>query len=293
MVKVLSNNKKEQIYNGFLTGASKRQLARQFNVSARTIGRVIDEKLKNNPSEPKPETKMIGSASFITLIDQGVVYTVDSSHANFDKALEAVKVGDAKKVLTLINTKEALKTYSKGDIKIIDGKVSYKDVAFDLGITRRIVYEMYNDRPYDHLVAFFERLMQNPSRDAVYQLYGFMVHNDIEITDDGHILCWKRVRSDYMDMFSGTFDNSPGTTVEVPRNYVDENKEQTCSHGLHVAAKSYLPHYGGGTGVIIQCKVDPADVVAIPSDYNKSKMRVCRYVVMKDVTTGFSHYNRQ
>jgi len=287
MVVILNEKQKQEIYNAFLTGGSKRQLAKRFNVSARTIGRVIDEKLSKPESTPP---KMIGSASFITLIDQGVVYTVDSSHANFDKALEAVKVGDAKKVLTLINTKEALKTYSKGDIKIIEGKVTYKDVVFDLGITRRIIHEMYNDRPYEHLVAFFERLMQNPSRDAIYQLYGFMVHNDIEITNDGHILTWKRVREDYKDMFTGTFDNSPGVTVEIPRDAVDTNKNQTCSNGLHVAAKSYLPHYGGGSGVIIQCKVDPADVVAIPSDYNNAKMRVCRYQVMKDVTVGFSHY---
>lgn len=233
---------------------------------------------------------MIGSESFITVINEGVVCTVDSSHEQFDNALEAVKIGDIQKVLTLINTKEALKTYSKGDIKIIGHQVLYKDVVFDTGITKRIIREMYNERPYEHLVAFFERLMHNPSRDAVYQLYGFLVHNDIEITDDGYILCWKRVSKDYKDLYTGTIDNSLGMVVSVPRNTVDENKNETCSHGLHVAAKSYLPYYGGGRGVIIQCKVDPADVVAIPTDYYNAKMRVCRYTVLKDVTQGFSHY---
>lgn len=302
-VKILDDIQKQCVYNGFLTGGSKSQLANQFNVSARTIGRVIEEKLNESGRKkglhskpfPKPKfnssPKMIGSESFITVINEGVVYTVDSSHSQFKNALEAVKVGDIQKVLTLINTKEALKTYSKGDIKIIGHQVLYKDVVFDTGITKRIIREMHNDRPYEHLVAFFERLMQNPSRDAIYQLYGFLVHNDIEITDDGYILAWKRVNINYTDLYTGTIDNSPGKVVSVPRNTVDENKNRTCSHGLHVAAKSYLPHYGGGRGVIIQCKIDPADVVAIPTDYDNAKMRVCRYTVLKDVTRGFSHYS--
>ncbi|UQJ95396.1 rIIB protein [Klebsiella phage CPRSB] len=98
------------------------------------------------------------------------------------------------------------------------------------------------------------------------------------------------MRDNYKDLATGKFDNSPGVTVSMPRNMVDEDKTRTCSTGLHVAAKSYLPHYGGGVGRVIQVKVDPADVVAIPVDYNNAKMRVCRYKVMIDVTYGFSHY---
>ena len=33
-------------------------------------------------------------------------------------------------------------------------------------------------------------------------------------------------------------------------------------------------------------KVDPADVVAVPPDYNHSKMRVCKYLVLSEVDVG-------
>lgn len=297
-VKILDDVQKKAVYDGFLTSANKTALAKQFGVSVRTIGRVITEQhgKYNKPvaNKPLPKTdvgsKMIGSESFITLVLDGNIITADSSHPNFEKAHVLLVKGDIQGVATLLNTSEALKVYSKGNIKIIGHKVLYKDVVFDSGITQRIVREMYNERPYEHLVNFFEKLMENPSRDAVYQLYGFLVHNDIELADDGDFYAWKRVSDDYKDLATGKFDNSPGTIVKMPRNQVDEDKKKTCSCGLHVAAKSYLPHYGGGHGRIIQVKVNPRDVVAIPIDYDNAKMRVCRYKVMVDVTAGFSHY---
>lgn len=296
-VKILDDVQKKAVYEGFLTSANKTALAKQFGVSVRTIGRVITEqhaKYEQEESKALPKTdvssKMIGSESFITLVINGEILTADSTHPNFEKAHALLTKGDIEGVAALLNTKQALKVYSKGNIKIVGHKVLYKDVVFDGGITQRIVREMYNERPYEHLVNFFEKLMQNPSRDAVYQLYGFLVHNDIELADDGDFYAWKRVSEDYKDMATGKFDNSPGAIVKMPRNQVDEDKNKTCSCGLHVAAKSYLPHYGGGRGRVIQVKVNPRDVVAIPVDYDNAKMRVCRYQVMTDVTAGFSHY---
>lgn len=51
MVKILDEVQQKAIYNGWLTGASKTALAQQFNVSARTIGRVINRKLAEFPKK--------------------------------------------------------------------------------------------------------------------------------------------------------------------------------------------------------------------------------------------------
>lgn len=296
-VKILDDVQKKAVYEGFLTSATKTALAKQFGVSVRTIGRVIEQqhgKYNAPPVTTLPNTKvpskMIGSESFITIVVDGVITTASQTHPNFEKAHKLLAKGDVEGVAALLNTVHALRTYSKDDIKVIGNQVLYKNVVFDSGITRRIVREMHNDRPYQHLVNFFEKLMQNPSRDAVYQLYGFLVHNDIELADDGDFYAWKRVRENYTDCATGKFDNSPGKVVEMPRNMVDEDKTKTCSFGLHCASKDYLPHYFGGTGRVIQVKVNPRDVVAIPVDYDNAKMRVCRYQVNTDVTVGFSHY---
>ncbi len=99
------------------------------------------------------------------------------------------------------------------------------------------------------------------------------------------VVCFKKVRGDYTDIHSGKFDNSPGAINRVPRNMVDEDSERTCSYGLHVCSKSYLPCFGWSPDCrIMQVIVDPADFVAIPRDYNNAKARVSGYKVIADIT---------
>jgi hypothetical protein len=131
------------------------------------------------------------------------------------------------------------------------------------------------------MASFMENLMSNSSKRAVDELYGFLEKNNLPITPDGHFLAYKRVRDNYFDVHSGTMDNSVGKIVEMERNEVDDNKDRTCSAGLHFCSHSYLGHFGGDRVVIV--KINPRDVVSIPSDYNDSKGRACRYEVIGEV----------
>jgi hypothetical protein len=135
--------------------------------------------------------------------------------------------------------------------------------------------------PIEPMVTFMENLMSNPSRQAVQELYGFLEKNNLPITPDGHFLAYKKVRDDYLDCHSGTMDNSVGKIVEMERNEVDDNRNNTCSAGLHFCGHSYLAHFSGARTVIV--KINPRDVVSIPSDYNDAKGRACRYEVVGEV----------
>jgi hypothetical protein len=135
--------------------------------------------------------------------------------------------------------------------------------------------------PIEPMVAFMENLYSNPSKRAVTELYGFLEKNNLPITPDGHFLAYKKVRHNFLDVHSGTMDNSPGTIVEMERNQVDDNKDQTCSTGLHFCGMSYLSCFGGERTVIV--KINPRDVVSIPSDYNEAKGRACRYEVIGEL----------
>jgi hypothetical protein len=77
-------------------------------------------------------------------------------------------------------------------------------------------------------------------------------------------------------------DNSVGNIVEVPRSQVDDNPNNTCSHGLHVATMSYASTFGSGDDKILDVEVSPSDVVAVPTDYDGTKMRVCRFKVVAE-----------
>lgn len=86
--------------------------------------------------------------------------------------------------------------------------------------------------------------------------------------------------------------------IAMPRDNVDSNRDCTCSSGLHFCSKTYLPHFGPDhTGEdarvkIVIVKINPKDVVSIPSDYNLAKGRASSYVIMEvlqeDPETVFS-----
>ena len=125
--------------------------------------------------------------------------------------------------------------------------------------------------------------MQNPSHRAVNELYDFLEAGELPITEDGCFLAFKNVRSNYMDIHSGTFRNQVGDVCEMLRNKVDEDKDRTCSYGLHFCSIAYLPHFSdsdGGHTMIV--KINPKDVVAIPADYNNTKGRTCKYEVVAE-----------
>jgi hypothetical protein len=109
--------------------------------------------------------------------------------------------------------------------------------------------------------------------------------SELPITEDGCFLAYKRIAGDFKDIYTHTIDNSPGQVVEMRRNAVDEDKNRTCSEGLHFCSREYLPHYGAGSGdnKVVMIKINPRDVVAIPSDYNNAKGRCCKYTVAKEL----------
>ena len=140
----------------------------------------------------------------------------------------------------------------------------------------------------DPLVKFVQKVRQNPSYRIRNQLWAFIEASQnsggFTLAEDGDILAYKKVRGDYKDIHSGTFDNSVGQIVEMERKNVDDDPNNTCSSGLHFCAYSYLSCYASDSDIrIMLVKVNPADVVSIPTDYGNAKARCCRYEVVQEV----------
>ncbi|MNP25651.1 hypothetical protein D3C76_1184680 [compost metagenome] len=201
------------------------------------------------------------------------------------------------KAFFLCQPKAMVETLTKGKFKVdlVKGNIVYtpdNGVPFQVSglLSQRIIDTIGKDGVdgADTLINFLDKLMLNPSNRSVNELYGFVQHNDIVITPSGTFYAWKVVRDTYMDKHSNTMDNSVGNEVRVARNQVNEDSAVTCSYGLHVCAKSYIKSFGGGTDRVVRVEVDPADVVAVPKDYNDSKMRCAGYKVIADVTDNFA-----
>lgn len=217
----------------------------------------------------------------LTAFVKGKPYNVNRTAKIFNAALEAVKNDDEEKFLEVFNTKEEIVRKSNGKVQLKDGQLFYGDRQVTGLIASRIFEMLELNLSIDPMIKFIENLMQNPSKRAVDELFGFIDACDLPITEDGHFLAYKRIRSDYKDVHSGTMDNSVGKILEMPRNLVDEDKSRTCSAGLHFCSYEYLKHFSGERIVVV--KINPADVVAIPEDYHNSKGRTCRYEVVEEM----------
>jgi hypothetical protein len=151
-------------------------------------------------------------------------------------------------------------------------------------IGKRILEFMSKGLPFEPLVNFLDNLMQNPSMQSQKELYDFLEHENLAITSDGHFLAYKAVRSDFKDKYRGTFDNSIGNIVTMQRAKVDDDRARGCSDGLHAGALNYVASYGNmdaGDRIVI-VKINPKDVVSVPSDCNCEKLRTCRYEVVAE-----------
>lgn len=208
-------------------------------------------------------------------------HTISRDNKLADKIIVALRARDEDALPALIDQAEQISKFSNKNFLVKDGEIYFDGVKAPKILTNKILSFMEDGLPYQPLVEFAKKLQLNPSRAVVESLYGFMEHNGITITESGNIICYKRVRNDFLDIHSQTFDNSVGKVVEVPRNQVVEDRNVTCAAGLHVAAWDYAKnHYGSSSeDKMLEVEVDPADFVAIPTDYNEMKARVCKYIV--------------
>lgn len=234
-------------------------------------------------SNTTPAVIITGSGRVSATID-GMAYTIDNDHPKYKQALDAIRNNQWDTFVQLVNISQQVQSYFSGTgVQIVDGAVTYNGETIHNTLTKRILTFMRDGFPYEPLLKFFGNLMENPSKRAVDELYDFLEAGELPITEDGCFLAYKNVRSNYMDIHSGTFRNQVGDVCEMPRNRVDEDKERTCSYGLHFCSIQYLPHFSdsdGGHTMIV--KINPKDVVAIPADYNNTKGRCSRYEVVAE-----------
>ncbi len=215
----------------------------------------------------------------------GTPYNVDSSHENWDEIVAAVKASDFESIPELINVSKALETFvgfSNIQVNAEYGTITYMGQPINNTLVDHIFRMKDEGFDINPMLKFLNNLMENPSKRAVDELYGFLQAGKMPITEDGHFIAYKRVRDDYKSVHDGKTDNSVGTVLEMPRNMVNDNSAQTCSHGLHFCSQGYLNHFSGSRIMIL--KVNPRDVVSIPADYNDTKGRACRYEVVGELT---------
>jgi hypothetical protein len=222
--------------------------------------------------------------SGILLFINGKQEQVAQDHPNFSKIKELLSKRLYDGIVPLLDARGAVKEWIKSNprFKLENDLLALDGTPFNDQVTDKVLSMIdagFNATP---LFNFLQKVRLNPSHAAQNELLLFCIANDFMIHEDGDIIAYKSVRENYTDIHSGKFRNMVGDTCKMTRNMVDDNRERTCSNGLHFASHQYAStwtHYGH----LMLIKVNPMNVVSIPSDYNNQKGRCCEYVVLGEI----------
>jgi len=234
----------------------------------------------------------------------GRPYNLSAGHNNFRLVVAELSkpYPDIQRIKALCDVQRAVCEYSGQTVSVKNGEVLYGGEAVHGVIVDRILAFMREGLPYKPLLRFLENLMKNPSARSRQELYGFLeaLNNkengapSITLTSDGCFLAYKGVRDDYYSLTSGSVRlvkgkvrdgyilNKVGEKIEMERGKVDDNCNRTCSFGLHCGSYGYAQGFAGATGRLVIVKVNPKDVVSIPTDCNAQKCRTCAYEVVSE-----------
>lgn len=176
----------------------------------------------------------------------------------------------------------------KGGKLFLDGMEAHNSLA------DQIIRFLYGDvDDWKPLVKFYENLLSNPNKHSREQLYTWLDQHKFVIDEDGYLIGYKYVtdRGDgnYTSTMSGygivdgveyTSSYLPykvGCVATMPRDKVQHDPSKGCSFGLHVGTWNYA---ASASRTVLRVRVNPRDVVSVPTDCSWAKLRCCRFEVV-------------
>lgn len=234
--------------------------------------------------------------STITLIAETGPSVIGKSHPNFYKIKKALLAKNFLEVEEMLDVKNGYKEFSNGLIAVDGDNLIYNGTIVHNVLTQRIVQMIHNGDEATPMLNFLVNLMDNPSEGSIDQLYTFLEHENLPITEDGCFLAYKAINRDYTDKYTGTISNKVGEKVKMPYEEVTADPTRHCSSGLHCGSIEYVRCYGNFTtdengehtgDRLVTVKVNPSAVVSVPEDSDRQKVRVYRYVVHEEIENPY------
>ena len=221
---------------------------------------------------------------FLTVVVDGKQHTILASNPLFASAVSAFQIKDFDALMLALDpSRKFLNLYAKYEqIEVKDGTVFVDGDAIKSVVADRIINFLADGVDCLPIFKFITRLQLNPSKRAVDELYTFLEHKHLPVTETGTFLAYKAVRNDFTDKHTGKFFNGVGEVLSMPRNKVDDDKNVGCSYGFHAGTLKYASEFASGNDKLVLVEIDPADVVSIPTDCQFQKLRTARYKVVAE-----------
>jgi len=223
----------------------------------------------------------------LTVVIGGKAHTMNNDHPAWNQAKDALSNEDWDRLENLFDVEKAVVDYfdAEANIEVKNGGILYMGEHIHNLVVDKVLHFMKNGLPYKPLVKFLGKLMENPSRRAVSELYTFLEHKAMPITPDGNFLAYKGVDSDFKDFHTRSFDNSVGSVLQMTRNTVCDDANIGCSAGFHAGSHEYAKGYASNGGNLMVVEINPMDVVSVPTDCSCQKLRTAKYKVVHHMET--------
>jgi len=237
----------------------------------------------------------------VTVFLEGEPLTTDDTNPNFDTIVEMIHNGQTDGLRARFSAKNLVedKFLNLSERVAMRGQVIYFDGDPVESVLTDHLVSVLQEGTEDAtpILNFWEKIATNPSDNSRENLFRWLKsqhrESGLTIDEDGDIIGYKAVTGDLLSTRSGPgivndevfedsqLSNQPGNVVAMPRSIVTDDPSVACSVGLHVGTRGYAEAFAPRDGKIVLVKVNPRDVVSVPSDSRDQKMRVCRYEVLE------------
>lgn len=212
------------------------------------------------------------------------LFPIDSSHPLYYHVAKALASRAFDALEEIVDVAARIVKHTKGNFWLQDGIVMLQGAGgievVEKALSDKLLAFVDADLDTSALTNLHANASLNPDPEARKQLFGFLDKYHYPITADGCFVAYKRVREDFWDHHSHSIHYEVGTHVEMPREACDPDPHNACSSGLHVANYEYADRVFAN-GPLIEIKVNPKDVVAVPYGYEHEKMRICAGDVLR------------
>ncbi|RTL02947.1 MAG: hypothetical protein EKK57_00780 [Proteobacteria bacterium] len=235
-------------------------------------------------------THLITNSS-VTVFSNYRPYTADKTHPNFTQIINKLRADTFHPSdISLFDLSREVPTVI-GNLVISRNGVEFVNPNTDVRtkihgtIADRILENWQNGFEIFGLANFLGKLLKNPYKVVIDNLYTYLEKYKLAIDDDGDIVGIKAINPDYTSIFKPSFRYFSNGIISEPLSELETNPLASTGRGLYFGFEQFVFGFGRPDSLVIAVKVNPAHIIGIPEDSGYQKMRAHTLNVLRSIGT--------